>query len=263
VTRRERMNTAVDMFAPCRPIILQGWGVRASLEDRKTMTRRVILPQPVFLQALRDGRFETSPDGGFDQGVKYIRCPYGVPGDLLWVRESWAPNEVLPLRDRPDGAYIYRADERYSCHWHPSIHMPRKASRLTLRITDIRVQRLQEITDGDVAAEGVGWSSTRIGNDHGSPARDAFVSLWDTINAHPKPAGHNPYTGAREACYISFPWEAARETRERRGKPWYVVGNPWVWVIGYERVTKERAAVDGHNKPASPGGAHEGVAEAG
>ncbi len=188
------------MSPACLPILFSGPMVRAILEGRKTQTRRVMK-----LEGYEGGNTYENRDGDLVDVLHY--CPYGRPGDLLWVRETWRVSIA-------GGFYVYRADPRKeeftkelarhdpSIHWHPSIHMPRRASRLTLRITAVRVQRLQEIADGDVAAEGVNWASTRIGNDHGSPARDAFYHAWNAINAK------------------HAPWES----------------NPWVWAITFERI---------------------------
>lgn len=202
------------------PILFSGPMVRAILEGKKTQTRRVI-HKPERL------------DGLMLKGEAAQWCPYGRPGDLLWVREAWKvqPTPGCTFGDAMMGRKlsVFYGDETRKdfkggavnasgCHidfsaldyspdrygiWRPSIYMPRWASRLTLRITDVRVQRVQEITYGDVAAEGVDWASTRIGSDNGSPARDAFAHLWDKLN------------GKRA------PWSS----------------NPWVWAISFERVT--------------------------
>lgn len=124
-----------------RPILFSGPMVRAILSGEKTQTRRVIKPQ-----------YPTSA----------IKCPYGVAGDLLWVRETFAENDVLPLSARPPGEYIYRAD---------SVHdMPRRVSRIMLEITGIGVERVQDISEADAKAEG--FSGIK-----------EFLGLWNDINA--------------------------------------------------------------------------------
>jgi hypothetical protein len=163
-----------------RPILMRGPLVVATLEDRKWKTRRVITPQPprqlfrvdqndfnAWVLASRDNPDE--PDWSFS-----IRCPYGSVGDRLWVRETWAQH--------PDEAgIIWRAtdpgwdDNDYGIKWKPSIFMPRWASRLTLEITDIQVERVQQITPADKEAEGLNESQGY------GPA--AFESLWNEINA--------------------------------------------------------------------------------
>jgi hypothetical protein len=172
-----------------RPILFSGPMVRAILEGRKTQTRRVIKPQPEI-----GGAYWRTPGGAIGRDVKPKYCPYGRPGDLLWVRETWAIN----IGAEPgESIYAYRADRERPGDWKPSIHMPRKASRLLLRITDVRVQRVQEISDAEAIAEGCVpvW-------DAGVTPRDAFAELWDDINA---PRDHG--------------WES----------------NPWVWAISFER----------------------------
>lgn len=179
-----------------KPIIFSTEMVRALLDGRKTQTRRVIKPQPTtktwekYLQ---------------EEQPCYLN-PYGQPGDVLWVRETWAD-----LRGMGFGKeFAYRADSwcgdhedsdsmrcrlDYGVKWKPSIHMPRKAARLFLEITDIKVERVQDIDDDDAIDEGVG------GNINEGPTA-AFAELWDTINA-------------------------------KRGYSWE--SNPWCWVIEFRR----------------------------
>ena len=198
-----------------KPILLSGSMVRALLAGNKTQTRRVIKNHPLI-------------DGGFtDDYIKLPEnnvatdCKYGNPGDYLWVRETWCP---VDDSDYDGGEWVdYRATPKYeSSHpagwdnepgspdalkWRPSIHMPRSASRLTLCITDIRVERLQEISEEDAKAEGasfhdghgVGHSGWRIdfGGVYVNP-RTAFAGLWISI-------------------YGAESWQE----------------NPWVWVIKF------------------------------
>lgn len=182
-----------------RPIIFSGPMVRAILDGRKTQTRRVLRQQPsgpdlhlcgwdwsegVCVFATRDGLHRET------------YCPYGAPRDLLWVREAWG--------QRREGgtvigsAPIYRADW-VSCpdtppRWCPSIHMPRWASRLTLLVKSVRVERLQEISEEDAIAEGIGpfANSLTIDCDTESP-RSVFGALWDTINGKRAPWARNPW----------------------------------------------------------------------
>lgn len=138
-----------------RPILFSGEMVRAILEGRKTQTRRVIKPQP---DSARNSVFVKS---GFETKHGYeIKCPYGQPGDRLWVRETWGLWDTDP-KDGPERAKIFyratdenRRDLRYQ-RWRPSIHMPRWASRINLEITNIRIERVQDITEEDAKAEGL------------------------------------------------------------------------------------------------------------
>lgn len=196
-----------------RPILMSAPMVRALLNGTKTQTRRVV-------------RWPETFSGSFDHlrqdAVEYfnagllplrLRCPYGAPGDVLWVREAWCHTgtgvwTISDARNAYDGQVIYRADgERDGVKWWPSIHMPRWASRITLRITDVRVERLQDIGEADARAEGCPFDHE--GNQYEPPAADpwqgygraSFSLLWSKING-----------GAS--------WDA----------------NPWVWVVAFERV---------------------------
>ena len=179
-----------------RPILFSGPMIRALLDGRKTQTRRVMKPQPsdgfapeVYgtVHKIRDGQFVMRKGHPIDIGYGPINwdgdeaypCPNGKPGDLLWVRETWAD-----LRGGGFGfqfAYAASTDSRgneirreYGVKWKPSIHMPRQASRLTLRITDVRVLRLQDISESDARAEGRSLTP-------GDPA-GYFPETWERIN---------------------------------------------------------------------------------
>lgn len=211
-----------------RPILFNADMVRAILNVKKTQTRRVMKPQPY--RGRYGDKHPTHPNGvigplpgslgGSDyhvwQGphatapltidavhVALRQCPYGKPGDLLWVRETWAVGngyDGMPPRSIPQVPFVKRhyaaTENRGELLWRPSIHMPRWMSRITLRITDVRVQRLQDISEDDAHAEGV------THKEHGgSTAREGFQRLWESINGN----------GA---------W----------------AGNPWVWAMTFERV---------------------------
>lgn len=185
-----------------RPILFSAPMVRAILEGRKTQTRRLVADRHVMCV----GRPELAD------------CPYGELGDRLWVRETWAGHEsdddISPARMPAawDGSLAsappvwYQStetDHRGRGRWRPSIHMPRWASRITLRVTSVRVERLQAITPEDVVAEGVA-PPMQLGALPLAWARHtkiAFANLWDQLN------------GARAS------WGS----------------NPWVWVVGFER----------------------------
>lgn len=214
-----------------RPILFSGPMVRAILAGEKTQTRRLvstracgktIRPRAGHVQALRDGSWEWSADGGFDQGVLTLCCPHGGPGDRLWVRETWRAEE---LRDGLDGIR-FRADQGFQpiqnshaaadlwmeAHangnhgesWRPSIFLRRWASRITLEISSVRAEQLQAITDDDIRAEGVTLEVARELAPRASitTLREAWAAGWDAIN------------GDRAA------WAS----------------NPWVWVLAFARV---------------------------
>lgn len=176
-----------------RPILFSGEMVRAILDGRKTQTRRVVKPPP------------PSNSGGTSEIFALAKqCPYGQPGDWLWVRETWAPAATEGYDKRDDGGLIwYRATDERVCMgpWRPSIFMPRQVSRIMLEITDVRVERLQDITEEDAKAEGVAaWHDTA----NGTVYRPEFEMLWDSING-------------------------------KRGYGWDM--NPWIWVIEFKKVS--------------------------
>ena len=199
-----------------RPILFSGPMVRAILEGRKTQTRRVLKPSAYLRRYNDERRLNLSEAQLLDAKAHAARVnigrglpsPCGAPGDTLWVRETWAPSRFKA----GDPNYAYRADgEREGVgRWRPSIHMPRRASRLTLRIKSVRVERLQEISEADAIAEGVLRTGGRaqLQPNHFRPARELFSELWDSIN-------------------------------EDRA-PW--ASNPWVWVVEFSRVTEGATA---------------------
>jgi len=185
-----------------KPILFSTEMVRATLDGRKTQTRRVIKPQPG----------EHPDDDGYVTSI-LNRCPYDVE-NTLWVRETWAIEDTY---------IIYRADLDNWSHlknvkWRPSIHMPREAARLFLLVKDVRVERLQDITEEDARAEGFSPNDIITANlDLGTPvmsceytgpaetARNSFRVTWDKLNAK-----------------YGYGWDA----------------NPWEWVISFERIEK-------------------------
>lgn len=170
-----------------RPILFSAEMVRAILEGRKTMTRRALKWQP--LDIIPCPRYQIELDNGDIKSCvvawvaltttepephgKMIRCRYGQPGDRLWVRETFSytgdgdtiTNQILY---RSDGEQIDRDPI-----WRPSIHMPRWASRITLEIVNVKVERLQDISEADAQKEGMSFIGSRA----------MFAKLWDSINA--------------------------------------------------------------------------------
>jgi hypothetical protein len=266
-----------------RPIIMSGESVRAILDGRKSMTRRVVKVQPPSIfkhvcgndsknrmlnsKGERVFLFLDQPDMGYPFSEVFgtqrfpddaFKCPYGQVGDRLWVRESWGvvshafdENErlcdwipdrpALPIHDMKfgkgyyNGHIIYEADgdfewnagddasiETKSC-WKSSMHIPREASRITLEITDIRVERLQDISNEDAMAEGVefasgweeecgevyctgeGWMDYKSLDFGCGTPKESYITLWNTLNAK-----------------RDYPWES----------------NPWVWVVSFKVVEK-------------------------
>lgn len=181
-----------------KPILFNTPMVQALLSGQKKKTRRVIkVPPKARLIATGDSflYFEwyekaRNADIMF-QKVKYIEYPY-CPGDILWVREAWCSMPVTPGGHlRGHNVYYYRADPEtrpkgWQGNWRPSIHMPRKAARIFLRVTDVRVERLQDIDDDGVIAEGLEigapfeeiWDSTIRRADRGRYGWDANPWVW-------------------------------------------------------------------------------------
>jgi hypothetical protein len=191
-----------------RPILFNGPMVRAVLEGRKTMTRRIA--KRLLL--------------GLPQAEMNAQCPYGQPGDRLWVREThkgWYTyqSQQYVCYASDNSTHIVRRPEGHpeggmllgECHadkWRPSIHMPRWASRITLEVTGLRVERLCEITEADARAEGVEcFDDTKTFRSYWDDfcvclsAKDSFQTLWAKINGPDS-------------------WDA----------------NPWVWVVEFRRV---------------------------
>lgn len=198
-----------------RPIIMGADSVRAILAGTKSQTRRVIPAS--WLDA--------NPDTETGRAVLIASCRYGVVGDRLWVRERWAAHwmydDVKATNARsqyPDDNRWYQADgpdapgsqgcpsEGRRGRWRPSIHMPRWASRLTLEIASVRVERVQSITEADARAEGCRVTyGGPLGTAVVADARDQFRGLWDEIN------------GARSGCsWADDPWVFAISFRRLR-----------------------------------------------
>ncbi|MHC1739694.1 MAG: hypothetical protein AB9897_01130 [Anaerolineaceae bacterium] len=208
-----------------KPILFSGEMVRAILDGRKTQTRRVIKPQPRFIKDQTGCKYLQIPGKGVWFDDDPMPSTYGQPGDRLWVRETFCPVDNSEFADslgEGDEKVFwidYRATPKYGMNspagwdedqkdnpdhaiWRPSIFMPRKYSRILLEITNIRVERLQEISEEDAIAEGIdpninpaapqyiSWSNKR-----------AYEYLWDCLNA-------------------------------KRGFGWNA--NPWVWVIEFK-----------------------------
>lgn len=183
-----------------RPILFSTEMVRAILEGRKTQTRRLVKPQPnengvsymknapldwesIYREQWTPWKWETEEGETMSKN-----CPYGEIGDFLWVRETYA------IAGNTTKWYIYKADLSYGHieeKWKPSIFMPREACRIEVRITDIRVERLQSISEEDARREGVlnnlsveynQWLNYEKGIYQLPSAVESFKSLWSEIN---------------------------------------------------------------------------------
>lgn len=204
-----------------RPILFSGPMVQAILDGKKTQTRRPLRPQPTKTDFSPLSHFDGTVGAMFGDGevqggrqVEQYYCPFGKRGDRLWVRETWAPCSTFDPSE--DTGAIHRAGpwrngvEPSDVKWRPSIHMPRWASRITLEITNIRIERLHEITMEDVLAEGFSPEQLEVLMPDRTWQKcqtylhplDVMRDLWDTLNA-------------------------------KRGYGWRT--NPWVWVVEFQK----------------------------
>lgn len=215
-----------------RPILFSGAMVRALLAGTKTQTRRVVKPQPDtahdsepywFIGGYRVWGYRPAPAVPLREGGNPLPCPYGQPGDRLWVRETWRGivKTSAPWDDCTTYGVAHYVPDEDECRrleyaatfgegakgWRPSIHMPRWASRITLEITRARVERLQDISKADAMAEGIvlqpdgGYGLADTTHYHSTDPRQSYFSLWEAINGD----------GSVQA-------------------------NPWVWVVEFRRL---------------------------
>lgn len=197
-----------------RPILFSTEMVKAILDEKKSQTRRVIKPQPKPLEGswlfwkYKVEDIETEPNSYASPQDMTPYCPYGQVGDRLWVRETFIESKYFLNKDGSHSRVWYKADDSehigvLNYPWKPSIHMPRWASRITLEITDVRVERLQEITKDDCLKEGFNIIQ---GNMDRPSVRFYFYNYWDSIVNKKYP----------------FNWTHTWK------------GNPWVWVISFK-----------------------------
>lgn len=213
-----------------KPVLFNTDMVRAILEDRKTVTRRVVKPQPKT-ECSYGGQHEFIPDD-FIEGTSFTgfvcrKCGYGVcwphfkfPVGTSWIRPPYRPGDILYVRETwtQDGdVFRYKAGfYDQNRRWHPAIHMPREAARIFLRVTEVRVERLHEITEEQARAEGVkGWMA--------ATDRD-----WDKNPNHLLAFRHAWNSTLKKSDRALYGWNA----------------NPWVWVIEFERISREEAEHD-------------------
>jgi hypothetical protein len=201
-----------------RPILFSAPMVRALLAGTKTQTRRIVKPQPslssteAFLGLDGIWRFShPTARGPVSHEADDVRCPYGQPGDRLWVREThYIIGEVGEVFYRATNDSSLSPPLQWHGRWKPSIHMPRAASRITLEVTGVRVERLQDISEEDAQAEGLiplsdgsdrTWTVDGTARSEYETAREAYRHLWEDINGFGS-------------------WDS----------------NPWVWAVEFKRL---------------------------
>nr|DAZ60842.1 MAG TPA: ASCH domain protein [Caudoviricetes sp.] len=227
-----------------KPILFNTEMVRANLDGRKTCTRRIVkgfIPNDAvwgYTAFTPKGCISCRGTFADGYGEKFFKLPY-QPCDILYVRETWEHFECCccegdehgncyrepqqSVLNKSCGCYMYRAtDEIYGdARWHPSIHMPKEAARIWLKVTDVKVERLQDITEEQACMEGTdpwdevcyennGWHPTFSDPDSGGDPNmvDGFHKLWNST--------------IKKSDLDRYGWDA----------------NPWVWVIEFERCEK-------------------------
>ena len=195
-----------------KPILFSTEMVRAILDGRKACTRRILkgaIPfdeKAEYWNVLKKGEWSgpICVEDFIKQGSPY------KPGDILYVRETWCKGYLMNAKER----YYYKADDNdFFCTWHPSIHMPKEAARIWLKVKDVRAERLQELTEDGAKAEGanrkngknVGWEEKMR-----RTAIERFTEIWDST--------------IKKSDIDRYSWQA----------------NPWVWVIEFERCEKPK-----------------------
>lgn len=221
-----------------KPILFNTEMIRAILDGRKTVTRRLVKPQPksklCYTFAGSDcGTWGYPSKTAHESWGEEYRLPDNITkedfwkrwnppyhtDDVLYVRETWSP--IYPGKESNEVCgYIYKEDSleeydnrypdgedyQWGCKWRPSIHMPKEAARIWLKVTDVRVERLQEITEEQIGREGVEVEYPHVLN--GEEKRYAFSTLWNST--------------VKKSDLDRYGWNA----------------NPWVWVIEFERCEK-------------------------
>nr|DAR00353.1 MAG TPA: ASCH domain protein [Caudoviricetes sp.] len=219
-----------------KPILFNTEMVQAILDGRKTCTRRIVkgaIPDDAIC-----GYTVFTPQGYIScrgtlpvgYGERFFKLPY-QKGDILYVRETWTRFECwncdgdeegncvkephISVLEKQCGCYLYRATSEISgdARWHPSIHMPKEAARIWLKVTDVRVERLQDITEDGAKTEGANWKNGQnVGWEEKMKrtATERFAEIWDST--------------IKKSDIDRYGWDA----------------NPWVWVIEFERCEKPK-----------------------
>ena len=193
-----------------KPILFNTEMVRAILDGKKTCTRRIVkgaIPDDAmwgYTMFTPKGCISCRGVYADEYGEKFFRLPY-QQGDILYVRETWCKGSWMNEKER----YYYKADDNdFHCVWHPSIHMPKEAARIWLKVTDVRVERLQNIDGKGCVKEGIEEEPLKYVGDEF--VKGMFHDLWDSA--------------MKKSDIDRYGWNA----------------NPWVWVIEFERCDKPK-----------------------
>lgn len=229
-----------------KPILFNTEMVRAILDGRKTCTRRILKHDVETI--LNSPYHKAHPEVEDKQIISKLCQPPYQPGDILYVRETWERFECWncegdesgscqkepqkSVLDKVCGCYMYRATDEISgdAKWHPSIHMPKEAARIWLKVTDVKVERLQEMKPVDVIKEG------------------AYPDCWDCLNTYGESGSQCCY-GTEEQCSqcdeVMMEWEKLWNSTIKKSDidryGWNA--NPWVWAIEFERCETYRSTV--------------------
>jgi|SRR5690554_841295 len=222
-TKKTDGNFANTVLADAvfRPILFSTPMVQAILDGRKTQTRRIIKPQPTK-QLSFSGTFKKH----WSENVSDLKLPYFQAkyqkGDIMWVRETFevVPVEMASIKENRSDVRMkikYKADGGQSfLRWKPSIFMPKKACRIFLKVTNVRVERLQNISEEDAISEGVEVICP-------APLLFRYKNYWDNVDQH-------PHLSSAKFSFRSL-WETINGLSS-----WNE--NPWVWVYDFERIER-------------------------
>ena len=195
-----------------KPILFNTEMVRAILDGQKTCTRRIVkgaIPDDAmwgYTMFTPKGCISCRGVYADEYGEKFFRLPY-QQGDILYVRETWCKGFWMNEKER----YYYKADDNdFHCVWHPSIHMPKEAARIWLKVKDVRVERLHDITGKSVLREGINSHVHPDADYFDGNQREVFAELWDST--------------IKKSDIDRYGWDA----------------NPLVWVIEFERCEKPK-----------------------
>ena len=243
-----------------KPILFNTEMVRAILDGRKTTTRRVIKPQPVKFVEVSNGLLAGCRCDNLypDYGGRLIKCPY-EKGDILYVRETWGisnfdeEESTMTIQYKADDsiATIALSQSKFQKYydrmtasepdWRPSIHMPKEAARLFLRVTGVKAERLQDITENGAKAEGMvytdfgmyqpSWKASVDGGKTFYPAKEQHHFGWNSGSA--KGPGECFPTSHGAFAHL---WDSTVNKSDLDHYGWSA--NPWVWVISFERTAR-------------------------